>query len=84
MEEDDADEGAHVLPQLARVPLMLRACKGHSVRIIDPKRMCIRCEWSARYSHEAIVVPLDDAAMRRSMTGRREAPRNDLQGSCQY
>ncbi|CAK0853015.1 unnamed protein product, partial [Prorocentrum cordatum] len=83
-EEDDADAEVHILPLMARVPLMFRACKGHSVRVMDPMHMCIRCEAAARYSYPAIVIPLDDAAMERSMPGYLETPKNDLQGIRQH
>eukprot|EP00959_Pyramimonas_sp_CCMP1952_P229008 4788658-Pyramimonas_sp.AAC.1 len=44
--------------------------------------MCIRCEAAARSSHEASVVPLDNVAIKRPMTGYLDAPKNDLQVIC--
>eukprot|EP00959_Pyramimonas_sp_CCMP1952_P190580 3985842-Pyramimonas_sp.AAC.1 len=46
--------------------------------------MYIRYESASRASHKAIVVPLDDADMKRSLTGPLGAPQNDLQGIRQY
>eukprot|EP00959_Pyramimonas_sp_CCMP1952_P403099 8446017-Pyramimonas_sp.AAC.1 len=35
---DDVDGNAPTVTPMARVPLMFRACKGHSVRAFDPQR----------------------------------------------
>eukprot|EP00959_Pyramimonas_sp_CCMP1952_P107416 2245668-Pyramimonas_sp.AAC.1 len=43
--------------------------------------MWIRCEAASLVVHEAMIVPLDDAAMKLCMTSSLGAPKNDLQGT---
>eukprot|EP00959_Pyramimonas_sp_CCMP1952_P052354 1094580-Pyramimonas_sp.AAC.1 len=35
------DRNVPAIVSMARAPLLLRACAGQSVRVVDPKRMCI-------------------------------------------
>eukprot|EP00959_Pyramimonas_sp_CCMP1952_P011563 242638-Pyramimonas_sp.AAC.1 len=77
---DDYVFGGAPMAKPAKVPLLFRACKGHSVRVVDPKRMRVKCDAPARRSHQAVVIPLGDASVRRSMAGHVAAPQRDLQG----